>query len=86
MAENNQWCKCNKTLGAALRKDLDEAGSIMHGLQELRDSRATVTLRVRVRNRVLVELHRLRRQPALIQLLIFTGHQHHIFHLMEERK
>lgn len=80
------WCKCNKTLGGVLREHLDEAGSSVHGLQELGDCRAAVTLRVRIRNRVLVELHCLCRQPALVQLLIFIRHQHHIFHLMEEKR
>lgn len=69
-----------------MKGHLGEAGSSVHGLEELGDGRATVTLRVRLRNRILVEPHCLRRQPALVQLLIFIRHQHHIFHLIEEKR
>jgi len=60
---------------------LNQAWCSLHGLEEVRDSWATVTQHVRLWYRVLMETHCLSWQTTLIQLLVFVRDQHHIFHL-----
>ena len=60
---------------------LDQAGGLVHWLQQLSDPGAGVARRLRLGRRILVEAKRLGREATLVQLLELVGDHHHLIGL-----